>query len=573
MNFNNNNSKVISKLSKGIIKKNKVRNIFSIIAIILTTFLISSVFTIGINFYNNYSVMQKRITGTVASVFLSNPTDDQIEKLQDLNICDSIGGQINAGKIKLDDDNKKSNVSLIYYDDICFNKHIMPCISNVKGNYPESKNEMMLSEDAIKILSLENINIGDSFTVKYMLNNKEYEDEFILSGTYRNYPLVQGNGIGLVSKDFLDDNNLSLEKNGVLSVLPKKEYSESMDEEIKNSNLYLKEDQSIEYGYSVTDVVKYVALTSGTMALIITLFIIISGYLLIYNIIYISVIKDINFYGLLKTIGTSPKQIKKIVKKQANIFSIIGIPIGLIISSITSFFIVPLTLKVVQDGTGCASDYMPNTVSFNPIIFILAILFSYFTVRISCRKSAKIARNISPVEALWYSVTKSKKGKKTRNSKNAGKIYKMSWYNIFRDKKRAILVFTSLFMGIITFICVNTFLSCISVDNFINDTIRNDFTIKTFNEEDTTSKANLSNNEQTNEITSDSIEEIKNLQGIKEINVLKYSFKFFGICNIAIFPFIKSSILIFKLYFVIQFFTILLSILLIKDPALPLFFS
>lgn len=50
-----------------------------------------------------------------------------------------------------------------------------------------------------------------------------------------------------------------------------------------------------------------------TIALIsiIALFIVLSGYLLIYNVLYIAVTKNINFYGLLKTIGTSPRQIKK----------------------------------------------------------------------------------------------------------------------------------------------------------------------------------------------------------------------------------------------------------------------
>ena len=46
---------------------------------------------------------------------------------------------------------------------------------------------------------------------------------------------------------------------------------------------------------------------------------------------HIAVTKDINFYGLMKTIGASPKQIKKIVKGQAFRLSIIGIPIGLIL--------------------------------------------------------------------------------------------------------------------------------------------------------------------------------------------------------------------------------------------------
>lgn len=76
---------------------------------------------------------------------------------------------------------------------------------------------------------------------------------------------------------------MNLEKNGVLSVLPKKEYSKSMEEKIKNSNLYLKEDQHIEYGYSVTDDVIYASVSVGIMTLVVTFFIIISGYLLIYK--------------------------------------------------------------------------------------------------------------------------------------------------------------------------------------------------------------------------------------------------------------------------------------------------
>lgn len=47
------------------------------------------------------------------------------------------------------------------------------------------------------------------------------------------------------------------------------------------------------------------------------LLIILSGYLIIYNIFYISVVKDTRFYGLLKTIGTTSKQLRKLIIKQA----------------------------------------------------------------------------------------------------------------------------------------------------------------------------------------------------------------------------------------------------------------
>lgn len=72
--------------------------------------------------------------------------------------------------------------------------------------------------------------------------------------------------------------------------------------------------------------------------------IVFSGYLLIYNVMYISVTKDIRFYGMLKTIGTAPKQIKKIVKMQAFRLSVIGIPVGILLGTLGTgigvFFIV-----------------------------------------------------------------------------------------------------------------------------------------------------------------------------------------------------------------------------------------
>ena len=74
------------------------------------------------------------------------------------------------------------------------------------------------------------------------------------------------------------------------------------------------------------------------------------GILLIYNVLYIAVNKDITFYGMLKTIGTSPKQIKKIVKGQALKLSLIGISLGLLLGAIVSFLIVPLAMGTLFAG-------------------------------------------------------------------------------------------------------------------------------------------------------------------------------------------------------------------------------
>ena len=61
------------------------------------------------------------------------------------------------------------------------------------------------------------------------------------------------------------------------------------------------------------------------------LLIIFTGYLIIYNVFQISVTNDIRFYGLLKTIGTTPRQLRRIIRQQALTLSLAGIPLGLIV--------------------------------------------------------------------------------------------------------------------------------------------------------------------------------------------------------------------------------------------------
>lgn len=123
----------------------------------------------------------------------------------------------------------------------------------------------------------------------------------------------------------------------------------------------------------------------------------ITGYLIIYNIFQISVIQDIQSYGQLKTLGTTKRQIKKLISKQAMLLSFIGIPFGLLIG----FFVGRALVPFLMNGTVYASDAGVK-VTANPIIFIGAALFALVTVIISVNKPAKIAGSVSPIEAIRY---------------------------------------------------------------------------------------------------------------------------------------------------------------------------
>lgn len=508
MNFENNNNEVIKRISRRSLKSNKIRNTFAIIAIILTTFMLASVFSIGVSFAKNYKVMQLRMQGSIATTMLPNPTEKQIEKIKELNIFKSIGSEINVGQIVDKDlEKNKISISMKYNDENYWEEQRRQCVSDVKGNYPTKENEIMISIKSLEFLGSKNIKLGDKIKLSYKIKEDIKEEEFIISGIYTDYAFTQGNGLMLVSKEFVNNNKLSLQDDGILCMSVKGKYKETSPKILKE-NIILNKGQEFIYNYELYgDSLEYII--NGVLLVgIIVLFIIVSGYLLIYNVIYISVIKDINFYGLLKTIGTSPKQIKKIVRGQVFRLSIIGIPIGLFMAALVSFGLVPLTISNFFDGY--ASNIMPNEVSFNPIIFILTTLFSFLTVILSCRKPAKIASSISPIEAMRYVGSEQGKKKVSRKSTNGGKLYKMAWYNVFRDKKRATIVFLSLFMGIITFLSVNTFVKSVHVQNYINRYLSNDFELQ-----DNTLRGSLTN---------DNIRYLKNIEGVKSLNVDKAAY-------------------------------------------------
>ena len=81
MKFENNNKEIIKKITNRSLKSNKTRNIFVVLAIVLTTFMLACVFTLGISFNENYQLMNLRDAGTTANTYLNNPSEKQISEV------------------------------------------------------------------------------------------------------------------------------------------------------------------------------------------------------------------------------------------------------------------------------------------------------------------------------------------------------------------------------------------------------------------------------------------------------------------------------------------------------------
>lgn len=467
----NNNQPAVRRISMQSLKHNKTRNLFAILAVILTTFMFTTVFSIGASLAENLNTATIRMQGTKTSITLAKPDKKQIEQVKKAKNLNAAGISISAGTMTSADG--KSKIALSYYDKTEFEENFTPAISDVAGAYPSAENELMLPQTVLENMKIKKPVQG----MEIVLSGDSGKKTFRLSGWFTSY--VSGSrSLGFVSKAYIDNMGLTEERDGVLCLSAKTGRQDDLREELLFVDL--RDGQEFKVGFDVQaenlDHATFIIATIGLISFIIVL----SGYLLIYNVMYISVTKDIRFYGMLKTIGTSPSQIKKIVKMQTARFSVYGIPVGILLGTLASFIIIPLALQAFQSG---AYSTMPSQISFHPLIYVGTILFAVITVSVSSRKPAKFASKVSAVEALKYNGQNTVKIR-PKKSTNGGKIYKMAFRNVFREKKRTLLVFASLFMGTIAFLSVDTFLGSMKLENYINFYLPDDYTIHTITETD-----------------------------------------------------------------------------------------
>lgn len=200
-----------------------------------------------------------------------------------------------------------------------------------------------------------------------------------------------------------------------------------------------------------------------------------AGYLIIYNIFQISVTADVQFYGKLKTLGTTTRQLKKLIYGQANRLCVIGIPLGLILGWLLGAQLVPVLMGSAAGET---------VVSVSPVIFLGSALFAWVTVLVSCLRPARLAGKVSPIEALRMSDADCSSKKKRKRHLGTASILSMSWANLWRNKKRTITVICSLTLGLVLLSSFYAKNAAFDMDKYLADLILADFELSDATSED-----------------------------------------------------------------------------------------
>lgn len=471
----NNNSAVIKLLTVRRLKSSKRTNFFILMAIALTTLLLASVFSIGMSLLKSVQMQEVRLMGTVAHAAVPRPDASHLEKLRQLPYVKTVGTGNNVALIKNTPPMGDMKLSLHYFDRTEWEKLRAPAYADITGSYPLEEDEIMVPLWVLERLGISKPSIGMEIPLSYYSDSESSNNPinrvFRLSGWFTSYMYIRSGNVDsiLVSEALSQSCRKTVEADGAASVV--------FDDSTKVSQYctQLEKDLDLTENQRVKPVPSYdtdkSAVSSSVIALsIIIAFLVFTGYLLIYNVLYISVSRDVRFYGLLKTLGTTPRQLRRIVLGQILRLCVLGIPVGAAASLLLSVIAVPQFItKLAGTSTGAV-------VSFSPLIYIGAAVFALLTALLGAFKPARKAAGISPVEAQKFTGIIPDKSR-VYSSAN-GKPYKMAVRNIFRDRKRAVVVFLSLFLGITTFTAVITLVTSMDTDNYVASYMESDFVLK-----------------------------------------------------------------------------------------------
>ncbi|WP_086347414.1 ABC transporter permease [Candidatus Enterococcus clewellii] len=464
--------KAIRKIWMKSFASNKRRNIFVILAILLTTLLITAVISLGSSLIAANERQTIQYVGTVADANVNDLTDEQYELVKKSDQLEAYGQQRTIGSINSADLAKKKQTLLLHwYNEAEWNGLRKEAITDFTGAFPKKENEILAPLSALNALGIKNPKVGMMIPLKILINEDEQEQEqekqFVLSGYFKEYVTKRVPDFSyILVSDVFANQYPSAQKRNTVSFRYK-------EEDIAAENKAMTKYLGLSDYQEIKSTFREPAQSQTTVFLGIGLFaaiILLSGGLLIYNVLYISIANDIRFFGLLKAIGTTGKQLRNIVIKQALLLSAIGITLGLFLGWAVSFWLVPFALK----ATNFADSVVIST---EPWIYISAAVFALLTTLISSIKPAGVAAKVPPVLAIQY-VEAPIKLKKVR-SKSGGKLHLMAWRNIFRDKKRALTVILSMFLGITLFISVNSAIDSMDFEQVVLNGMPYDVDIQT----------------------------------------------------------------------------------------------
>ena len=473
--------KVLNDLSIQDLKLNKKRSIVIIIGIILSTALICGVAGLVTSFQKTMVDTAKEGQGNYHTIFYNVPKDElkyieENREVKDYFLSEELGYSYLPNPKNVEE---TPIVNVISMND----KFIENMSVKLKeGRLPENDTELAISTRINEKFNT-NYKVGDTITLN--INETEQNMENGISKTYKIVGIIE-RPILAIESYYVDwftaitkMQNVNKKANIAVLYNKPKDYIKNI-ENINNmtktennedgasfsglSNKY----KSYKYNLMVNkELLAYegASLDDETLKTIYGLgafiigIVLVSSVFVIRNGFEISITERLKQYGMLSSIGATKKQIKKSVYFEGFILGLIGIPIGILSGVFAIYILVNVVNYILKDYI---SKGTLLTYSMSWIAIAISVFVSIITIWLSCKKSAKKASKVSPIEAIRNSEDVKLKAKKVKCPKIITKIFKtggeIAYKNLKRSKKKYRTTVISIIVSIVIFISISSFI-------------------------------------------------------------------------------------------------------------------
>ena len=412
----------------------KERNMISL-CIIISVCLINTIFSladIGIK----YEILQTKYDYGDYHINIKNISNNDSEIIRNHFDVKESGWVFSTENIDLD--NKNVNIIGGEQDILEFLG-----LEIIEGCFPNTDNEILINKSAA---SINNLNINEQINLSLNNNEKSYK----ISGIFNDE-------ISLLTKDTMGIvfscsgiQNLPLDSNGRFYITFQDNIN--INKAIKNIQQILNIDQSTisKNNYLLTVMGQgdnNFAIKLYIIAAVLFSLVLVTGCIMINNSININIRRRINFFGMMRCLGATKKQLSRYVIFECLDLGKITIPLGLLLSTLITQFAVYM-LRHLNPSIFSNMAFF----NFSWIGLIFGILIGISALIISSLYPAKLAASTSPLNALRKGNINSLSFKKVYVNKLSKKLpieISLAIFNIFSNFKQLLLIVISLSISIV----------------------------------------------------------------------------------------------------------------------------
>ena len=430
--FENDTSIVEKKLASRSMKADRRRSIFIILTIALAVCLMGTLSFI-------YSAQQKQTLDNILGQYqagCSGLTREEVMRLAEAGRFEKWGYTADAGSVRYED--STLNVSFVSEEMIDLMGY-----GEIVGNYPQEENELCIDRSFLKFFDLP-AEVGQTLTLNLGSGEKAYTVTGILESENNSWIFTVW-----ISEDSVDTSGhkapYDLRFRFAGSEAMEAEQLR-MDIEAFFREMGIPEDKTF-YSSSYFGMLD-LYLGNGMEIYALSILIAVICAIVIYNIFYISVMGKMREYGRLKVLGTTPGQLKRVVKRERRLLTAIAIPLGLLLAA------------------GIALIAVPGYWSWreNLLSAVVICLLAYGMVLIATKKPLSMVGKVSAMEAIRTTAYSEQHYRGAIRRHRRLTMPCLARMNFSGSWKKAFVTATSLSLTGILLLCISAYANSVDIE-------------------------------------------------------------------------------------------------------------